>query len=103
MSLCLFDFHFLFFTLLCHYVPFNSVSMHFLSLSLSPQVAIKIIDKTQLNPNSLQKVIYPRLSPLLYSHAVAEFVYKFMRHNRLSINCVNGKRGMLGTERVLSI
>ena len=27
--------------------------------SLSPQVAIKIIDKTQLNPNSLQKVIYP--------------------------------------------
>uniref|UniRef100_A0A4W6CHJ4 non-specific serine/threonine protein kinase n=1 Tax=Lates calcarifer TaxID=8187 RepID=A0A4W6CHJ4_LATCA len=39
------------------------------------EVAIKIIDKTQLNPNSLQKVIYPFLpslilSLLFYSHAV---------------------------------
>uniref|UniRef100_A0A4W6D2M6 non-specific serine/threonine protein kinase n=1 Tax=Lates calcarifer TaxID=8187 RepID=A0A4W6D2M6_LATCA len=44
------------------------------------EVAIKIIDKTQLNPNSLQKVIYPFLpslilSLLFYSHAVAEFIY----------------------------
>lgn len=67
--LCLSDFsvtfHFLSFTLLCCSVPFRSVLMLFFFL-LSPQVAIKIIDKTQLNPNSLQKVIYPpsHLSPL---------------------------------------
>lgn len=68
-SVCLSDFsvtfHFLSFTLLCCSVPFRSVLMLFFFL-LSPQVAIKIIDKTQLNPNSLQKVIYPpsHLSPL---------------------------------------
>lgn len=43
----------------------GAVSISLVFSSLSPQVAIKIIDKTQLNPNSLQKVIHLLLGVLL--------------------------------------
>lgn len=59
------------------FFPFLRSYSHFLLSScfffspLSPQVAIKIIDKTQLNPNSLQKVNSPSLSFIFpsYTHS----------------------------------
>lgn len=79
----------------CCYVPFSWASVFFLCF-LSPQVAIKIIDKTQLNPNSLQKVIYPPSLCSVVPSRCGRLRLQFMRHNRLSINCANGKQGMLG-------
>lgn len=79
-----------------HLLPSCSTPCHWF---FSPQVAIKIIDKTQLNPNSLQKVTNtpPPPPPPPLSLSEAESVYELnMKHNRLGINFVKGKRCMLG-------
>lgn len=65
---------------------------HRVFVFFSTQVAIKIIDKTQLNPNSLQKVTHVLLRLMLGQINP----YKSTRRSRSAVNGANGKQSMLG-------